>query len=169
MTDVGMTDAGITRRHTLTGAAVVGVGLPMLAACGDDGGSTTDPATSPTSASPSASASETANPSDPATGKPAEPAADALTSTGDVPEGGGRIFAGEQVVVTQPTAGEFRCFTAVCTHRGCVVASVDGGSINCNCHGSRFSIADGSVETGPATSPLGEVPITVQGKSISLS
>jgi Rieske Fe-S protein len=52
---------------------------------------------------------------------------------------------------------------------GCVVSSVDGGSINCACHGSRFSIADGSVENGPATSALSELPISVQGDSISLS
>jgi Rieske Fe-S protein len=157
-----MADAGITRRHTLTGAAVVGVGLPLLAACGDDGGTATDPAASP-------SASDSATPSETASTAASEPAADALTSTDDVPQGGGRIFADEQVVVTQPTAGEFKCFTAVCTHQGCVVSSVDGGSINCACHGSRFSITDGSVETGPATSALDEVPISVQGKSISLS
>jgi hypothetical protein len=38
-----MTDAGFTRRHALTGAAVVGVGLPLLSACGDDGGSAPAP------------------------------------------------------------------------------------------------------------------------------
>jgi Rieske Fe-S protein len=161
-----MTDAGITRRHTLTGAAVVGVGLPFLAACGDDGGTATDPAGRP-SASDSATPSPT--PSETASTAASEPAADALTSTGAVPQGGGKIFADEQVVVTQPTAGEFKCFTAICTHQGCVVSSVEGGSINCACHGSRFSIADGSVEAGPASSPLSEVPISVQGKSISLS
>lgn len=161
-----MTDAGITRRHTLTGAAVVGAGLPFLTACGDDGGTATDPAASP---SASDSASSPATPSETASTAASEPAADALTSTGDVPKGGGRIFADEKVVVTQPTAGEFKCFTAVCTHQGCVVSSVDGGSINCACHGSRFSITDGSVETGPATSALDEVAISVQGKSISLS
>jgi len=164
-----VTDAGITRRQTLAGAAVVGVGLPLLAACGDNGGSAGDPVSSPSSASPSETASESATPSATAPSEKSEPVADALTSTGDVPKGGGRIFTDEQVVVTQPTAGEFRCFTAVCTHRQCLVSSVDGGSINCACHGSRFSIADGSVVNGPATSGLSEVPISVQGKSISLS
>ena len=86
-----------------------------------------------------------------------------------MPKGGGTIFTDEQVVVTQPTAGEFKCFTAVCTHQGCVVSSVDGGTINCACHGSRFSITDGSVENGPASSPLSEVPISVEGDSIGLS
>lgn len=164
-----MTDAGITRRQTLTGAAVVGVGLPFLAACGDDGGSAGDPTASPSSARPSQAASTSPSPSESATDAASAPAADALTGTADVPEGGGTIFADEKVVVTQPSAGEFKCFTAVCTHRGCVVSSVDDGTINCGCHGSKFSIADGSVQNGPATSPLSEVPITVQGKSISLT
>jgi nitrite reductase/ring-hydroxylating ferredoxin subunit len=157
-----MTDAGISRRQSLTGAAAVGIGLPLLAACGDDGGTATDPAGSP-------SASDSAAPSQTASTAASEPGADALTSTGDVPRAGGRIFADEKVVVTQPTAGEFKCFTAVCTHQGCVVSSVDGGTINCACHGSRFSIGDGSVQSGPASSALSDVPISVQGDSISLS
>ena len=86
-----------------------------------------------------------------------------------MPEGGGSIFADEKVVVTQSAAGEFRCITAVCTHSGCVVSNVDGGTINCACHGSKFSITAGSVENGPASSPLSEVPIAVQGDSIGLA
>ena len=166
-----MTHPGITRRQGLAGAAVVGVGLPLLAACGDDGGgSTADP--TPTSSAPSPS--ESASPSDPASRSEsatseAAPPADALTSTAEVPTGGGTIFTDEQVVVTQPSAGEFKCFTAVCTHSGCVVSSVGDGTINCACHGSKFSITDGSVKNGPASSPLSEVPISVQGDSISLS
>lgn len=41
-----------------------------------------------------------------------------------------------------------------CSHRGCSLAGgqVDGESIECPCHGSRFSLHDGSVEHGPATS-----------------
>ena len=158
----------ITRRQSLAGAAVAGVGAPFLAGCGDDGGTATDPASASASTSAAdASPSPSATPSESATSQAAPPAA-ALTSTADVPKGGGTIFADEQVVVTQPTAGEFRCFTAVCTHRGCVVSSVEGGSINCACHGSSFSITDGSVESGPASSPLSEVPIRVEGESISL-
>jgi len=38
--------------------------------------------------------------------------------------GGGIILPDEQVVVTQPSAGEFKAFTAVCTHAQCVVSSV---------------------------------------------
>jgi nitrite reductase/ring-hydroxylating ferredoxin subunit len=49
-----------------------------------------------------------------------------------------------------------------CSHRGCPlseVGEVDGETIECGCHGSRFSLRDGSVERGPATTaqPVYEV------------
>ena len=75
-------------------------------------------------------------------------------------------------MVTQPTKGAFEGFTATCTHQGCQLASVAGGTINCGCHGSQFSIKDGSNVTGPSGSPAGSVgPLTsvsvkVQGADI---
>src|SRR4029077_21236939 len=89
-----------------------------------------------------------------------------LASTSDVPVGGGKILADKKIVITQPHAGTFDAFTAVCTHQGCIVNTVSGGTINCPCHGSKFSIANGSVVQGPATSPLPPVSIKVQGTSI---
>jgi nitrite reductase/ring-hydroxylating ferredoxin subunit len=89
-----------------------------------------------------------------------------LASTADIPVGGGKILPGQKIVITQPQAGSFDAFTAVCTHQGCLVATVSGGTINCPCHGSKFSIANGSVVNGPATSPLAPVSIKVQGTSI---
>jgi Rieske Fe-S protein len=89
-----------------------------------------------------------------------------LASTADVPVGGGVILAAKRIVITQPQAGSFGAFTAVCTHQGCIVAMVSGGTINCPCHGSKFSIANGSVVRGPATIPLAPVDIKVHGTSI---
>ena len=90
----------------------------------------------------------------------------ALVRTTDIPLGGGTILAAQKIVITQPQAGSFDAFTAVCTHQGCIVATVSGGTINCPCHGSKFSIANGSVVNGPATSPLPPVSIKVRGTSI---
>ena len=90
----------------------------------------------------------------------------ALASTSAVPDGGGTIISGKNIVITQPQAGTFKAFTAVCTHQGCIVNSVSGGTINCPCHGSKFSIKDGSVVAGPAPSPLAAVAIKVEGTSI---
>jgi Rieske Fe-S protein len=89
-----------------------------------------------------------------------------LTSTASVPVGDGQILTSEKVVVTQPTAGSFKAFTAVCTHMGCIVGTISGGTIDCPCHGSKFSIKDGSVVNGRATRPLAAIPIKVQGTSI---
>ncbi|PWI19444.1 iron-sulfur protein [Streptomyces sp. Act143] len=92
-----------------------------------------------------------------------------LAKTSDIPVGGGKIFEDEKVVVTQPEKGEFKAFTNICTHQQCPVASVSGGTINCNCHGSKFSIKDGSVVHPPAPRPLAEKKIAVEGDSIKLA
>ncbi len=149
-----MTTDGLSRRHALAGVATVGLGLPLLAACGS--GTATDSSTGGAGSdatSPGAGGAGTGG----------------LTTTDQIEVGGGTIFADQQVVVTQPTAGEFKGFSAICTHQGCTVGSVSGGSINCPCHGSQFSIEDGSVQTGPATSGLPAVDLTVKGQEISLA
>ena len=133
---------GITRRKTLTGAAAVGVGAPLLAACG--GGDSGD---------------------DTATEAPA--AGEELGSTSEVPVGGGKVFGDQKIVVTQPTDGDFKAFSAVCTHQSCLVSQIADGTIDCLCHGSKFSDQDGSVVNGPATSGLFEVTIKVDGDTIS--
>lgn len=139
-----MTSA-LNRRQALAGAATVGLGLPVLAACGGGGSSTaTD------------------------TGSPPSGAGATLASAADIEVGGGTILGDQQVVVTQPTAGQFKCFSAVCTHQGCIVSSVADGAILCRCHGSTFSIEDGSVLSPPASAPLAEKQITVSGGKISL-
>ena len=149
---------GLSRRAVVAGAGgVAAVGL--LTACG--GGSVAT-APAPTAAPEPA----------PASAAPAAPSAasgTALTSTSDVPVGGGTVFADKDVVVTQPTAGDFKAFSATCTHQGCKVKSVADGNIVCPCHGSKFAIADGSVTNGPAKSPLPEKTISVDGNSILLT
>jgi len=148
---------GLSRRAVVAGAGgVAAVGL--LTACG--GGSV---ATAP---------APTVAPQPAPSAAPAAPSASsgtALTSTSDVPVGGGTVFADKDVVVTQPTAGDFKAFSATCTHQGCKVKSVADGNIVCPCHGSKFAIADGSVTNGPAKSPLPEKTISVDGDSIVLA
>jgi Rieske Fe-S protein len=111
-------------------------------------------------ASPQSASGQSSSPQ-PASGQPPS-----LALTSDVPVGGGKILADKKIVITQPRAGSFQAFTAVCTHQGCTVSSVSGGTVNCPCHGSKFSIANGSVVAGPAPSALAPVSIKVQGTSI---
>lgn len=84
----------------------------------------------------------------------ADAAGTALIATSKVPVGGGVVLTGRKLVVTQPTAGVFHVFSAVCTHRGCTVSDVTDQRIDCPCHGSQFAITDGSVVTGPARRSL---------------
>ncbi|MFJ9538904.1 Rieske (2Fe-2S) protein [Streptomyces sp. NPDC101225] len=93
----------------------------------------------------------------------------ALAKTSDIPEGGGKIFKDQSVVVTQPAAGTFKAFSTKCPHQGCAVSSIADGIIHCPCHGSEFSVEDGSVKKGPATSGLSAEKVTVTGDSITLA
>ena len=147
---------GINRRRTLTGAAAVAAGVPLLAACGeDDPGTATDTGSDSDSSSPSESESSAGG------------GAEALAATSDVPVGGCFVVTSAKVVITQPSEGDFRAFSAMCTHQGCAVSNSSDGVIPCTCHGSEFSLEDGSVLEGPATSPLDAVEITVDGDSIT--
>ena len=136
------TDAAATRRIVLAAA-----GAGLVAGCSTYGGSA---GTSSDAAPPPAAGTE-------------------LGATGDVPVGGGKVFADKQVVVTQPAAGTFAAFSAICTHQGCAVDAVDGGTINCPCHGSKFEIADGSVANGPASQALEKKNVTVANGKITLA
>jgi Rieske Fe-S protein len=88
-----------------------------------------------------------------------------------VPVGGGMLtdYGGAPVVVTQPSRDDFKAFSGVCTHQGCTVGGVQDGRIFCPCHGSEFSIRDGSVLHGPASQPLPEKQVTVKGDTIRVS
>jgi Rieske Fe-S protein len=162
-----MERTGISRRGALTSAASLGVALPMLAACGDDAEEPTD-ASSPIDRSETTERSE---PTSPATEPSAEASGDGgggLATTAEVPVGGGLILAEQKLVITQPTKGDFKGFTAVCTHMQCLVAEVTK-TIDCPCHGSQFSIENGEPVAGPAATPLEEMPLAVDGNAIDLA
>jgi Rieske Fe-S protein len=85
----------------------------------------------------------------------------------EVPEGSGVIDGA--FVVTQPAAGDYKAFSSACTHQGCPVSSISDGKIMCNCHGSEFSISDGSVLNGPAETPLTAASVTADGDSLTVT
>ena len=91
-----------------------------------------------------------------------------LGPASDVPVGGGKIYETVEVVVTQPTAGDYRGFTSICTHTGCDVTEVADGTIECPCHGSRFHL-DGTVANGPAPRPLPARPVKIVDGQLVLS
>ena len=143
-----------TRRAVLGGVAAVGAGA-VLAACGSD---------EPTSSTGGGDAT-----ADSGSGGGDAPAGGEIGTTADVPVGGGTVFQKEKIVVTQPTEGDFKAFTAVCTHQGCTVGAVNGDTIQCNCHGSQYNASDGKVKKGPAPKALAPKKITVEGDKLIVS
>ncbi|MFJ8792287.1 Rieske (2Fe-2S) protein [Streptomyces sp. NPDC102462] len=156
--------AGQNRRTVVATAGATGLAL-VLAACGSDGGSgSSDPAGGAGAQGDGASTGGGSG-----GGDNAAAGGTVLAKTAEIPEGGGKIFKDQGVVVTQPTAGRFQAFSSTCTHQGCAVGSVSDGAIVCPCHNSRFSVADGKVQGGPATQPLPAKNITVSGDRITLA
>jgi nitrite reductase/ring-hydroxylating ferredoxin subunit/uncharacterized membrane protein len=64
-------------------------------------------------------------------------------------------MAGDTPVLLVRHHGHLHALHDRCSHRGCPLSGgeVDGESVTCPCHASRFSLVDGSIERGPATSP----------------
>jgi Rieske Fe-S protein len=160
------TDSLATRRGVLAGVGLVGL-ASAITACGA-GTSSSTPAAG--SAAGSTGGAGTAAPASSAAagGAGSSSATNALAATSKIPVGSGMIFPEPQVVVTQPTAGEFKAFSAVCTHMGCIVNQISNQTIDCPCHGSQYSITTGAVVAGPAPRPLPAKQIKVSGGSIFL-
>jgi len=150
------------RRMFVATVGVTGLAA-LLTACGGSD-SNTSSSSSRSSGSPDNSTAATSRHDNGAAGSGGK----VLAKTSEIPEGGGKIFADQGVVVTQPAKGQFKAFSSKCTHQGCLVTSIENGAIVCPCHHSEFSVTDGSVETGPAPEPLPAANITVDGDSIKL-
>lgn len=148
MTEIRPGHLSATRRELLLGAGAVGAGA-LVAACGGS---------QPRSTSPSpAGTEETA------------PAKSGALKVSEVPVGGGTILEDQNTVITQPQPGQFKAFSATCTHLGCQVDTVEDGTIQCPCHGSKYHIADGSVAHGPTTKPLPAKTVTLHGDILTIS
>jgi Rieske Fe-S protein len=179
MTDESQQHQCATRRCVLLGAGVLGV-AGVLTACStapvpydaNDAGQA--PGTAPSASGsgmaggmasqPSSSASAMNGGSMNGSGQTGT----LLGMASDVPVGGGMVYTAAKVVVTQPSKGEYKAFSAVCTHVGCLCNQVADGTINCPCHGSKFKITDGSVVAGPAPAPLPAKTVTVTGGKVYL-
>jgi Rieske Fe-S protein len=155
-----------TRRAVLAGAGALGATC-FLAACGTDTTSSTNTSGSDFTNNPAPAGSTGAAADGGTSSKDAKSGgsgATALVAVADVPSGGG-VIKGD-LVITQPQAGTFKAFSKVCTHAGCDVNKVDGGVISCPCHGSTFSIEDGSPTGGPASKALPETKVKVDGDNV---
>jgi Rieske Fe-S protein len=153
------------RRTVLAGIGTAGVAA-VLAGCGGGSGDSGATGAQPPAGATNPGPTDTGSTGGGDTG--GGDTGDAI-KTEDIPVGGGKVFDTQNVVVTQPTAGQFKAFSATCTHQGCQVATVQGGTIHCPCHGSQYSIVDGSVKLGPAPRPLPAKQAIVNGDQITVS
>ncbi|MEU7318230.1 Rieske (2Fe-2S) protein [Streptomyces sp. NPDC007083] len=130
-----------TRRTVLCGAALAALGLTTAGCAGDSG-----------------KGSSGSGPDEPVE----------LGEAEAVPVGGAKLYAEQKVLVAQPEKGDFKGFSAVCTHQGSVLSEIDGEVAVCPLHGSRFHVDSGKVAQGPATEALPTVPVKVeQGKLVA--
>ncbi len=181
MTEEPQRDRCASRRGVLLGAGLAGV-CGALAGCStaavpydanEAGQAPGAPAAAAMPGGMTGGAAPAAAASSPAGGGATGGKAAGVTGTllgmvSEIPVGGGKVFAGPKVVVTQPVKGQFKAFSAVCTHVGCVCDAVAGGTINCPCHGAKFTISSGAVVAGPGTSSLPARTIAISGGKILL-
>jgi len=158
---------GSSRRTVLraagVGGAVVAVGV-VAAACGSSSNNSASSDNQPAAGGGSSAAASAA-----ASSGSGGSGGTLLAQTSDVPVDGGKVVTTDGgTVVTQPAAGTYKAFSAICTHAHCTVGTVSDNKIMCPCHGSVYSATDGSVLAGPAPAPLAAKQISVSGGQIFL-
>jgi nitrite reductase/ring-hydroxylating ferredoxin subunit len=76
----------------------------------------------------------------------------------EVGDGEAVAFAvGDEEVAVARVDGDLYAFSDICTHRHCNLSAggeIEGTTIQCECHGSMFSMETGEVLNPPATEPL---------------
>ncbi|MEV0587681.1 Rieske (2Fe-2S) protein [Nonomuraea sp. NPDC050310] len=138
MAESGSGVPGVGRREVLGAAGVAACGL-ALAGCGGDARAT--------------------GPAPGIKGK-------VIAKTADVPVGGGMVIQKWKIVITQPSAGVYKAFSAACPHKGCAVGRPKDGKMTCPCHGSEFDATTGACLKGPADAPLATFPLKVEGDGL---
>jgi Rieske Fe-S protein len=163
---ISKTAGDASRRTVMSGIVGVGVGVPLLVACGSEDSESSGGGSDGGS---DGGGTDSGGGRTDSGGGGGSSASGAIGKTSEVPVGGAKIFKAEKVMVSQPNEGEFKAFSTVCTHQGCPITKLDGDEIECGCHGSRFMVADGSVAKGPATKALKELKATVTADNLTVS
>ena len=131
----------VSRRAVVVGGAVASAAV--LAACSSGSSGSSTPAGGSTTGTPGTGGSGGG--------------AGVLGPVSQVPVGGGAIFAAgdQKFVVTQPTAGQFVGFSAVCPHQGCTCNQVADGfsTARATAASSRWPPAMSSRGLPPGVSP----------------
>jgi cytochrome b6-f complex iron-sulfur subunit len=153
----------------LSTALGVGAAAASVAACGgggSDSGSSGDAGGSPTASA--GGATTTSSPPEGTTAAASGSGGAAIARESEVAPGSAVAFkeGGKDAVLVHLDSGDFVAYSAICTHQGCTVKYTNN-QLACPCHGSVFDPADGAaVVTGPAETPLPEIPVEVRNGEV---
>jgi cytochrome b6-f complex iron-sulfur subunit len=87
---------------------------------------------------------------------------------GEIKNNSGKVFrfGSEPAILIRTPEGQYRAFTAVCTHLGCTVQyRADLNEIWCPCHNGMYNLQGRNI-SGPPPRPLTEYAVHVQGDQI---
>ena len=149
------------------------IGRSLHGASGSTGTATLggpSPVDPTSSATPSTPESPAASPTAESTHAAAQLPGRHIVAASDLPPGRAMRFTdgrGDPAWLLHEPNGDFRAFSAVCTHAGCAV-DISGGEFVCPCHGGQYSATDGSVLAGPPPSPLPSLNIKVVSGDVRL-
>jgi nitrite reductase/ring-hydroxylating ferredoxin subunit len=78
--------------------------------------------------------------------------------------------SGGRRVTLANVAGALFAIDDTCTHRGCSLGDgrLDGSTVQCACHGSRFDVTSGAVVRGPAKDPVRSYPVQVTDGAVQV-
>ncbi|MDQ6875812.1 MAG: Rieske 2Fe-2S domain-containing protein [Actinomycetota bacterium] len=107
----------------------------------------------------------------PAAGASAAPVGRPIASSGRIPVGHALQFndpgSGGPAWLVHESPGNYRAFSAVCTHAGCTVDfDRQGKQFACPCHGATFDAGTGQVTGGPAPASLPAIPVRESGGEV---
>lgn len=91
--------------------------------------------------------------------------------TGEVPVNSGRIFkfGSKPGLLVHTQAGDFKAFSASCTHLDCIVHyDPNSKQIVCACHNGAYDLTGKNV-SGPPPRPLDEFTVKVTGDDITVT
>jgi len=95
----------------------------------------------------------------------------AVAKVADFANNSGKVvrFGNHPAMVVRLPSGEFRAFSAVCTHLDCIVQyRADRESIWCACHNGTYDLSGRNV-AGPPPRPLDQYDVVIRGEDIVLS
>ncbi|MFF4831055.1 Rieske 2Fe-2S domain-containing protein [Streptomyces sp. NPDC001315] len=84
----------------------------------------------------------------------------------EIAKGSAKLYRDHNVVVGRRDDGTLKAYSTICTHALCPINKLEGTTLVCPCHGSRFDALTGEVLHDPATVPLKELPVEVKGGRI---